>query len=75
MNPAWAPSMFTRWKARPRCQSDVCRSRMIPDPNGRVRHHGGLLPYQPVMTRPAPVRYVRLAMNFRYGGGERHASP
>ena len=25
MNSAWASSRFTRWKDRPRCQSDVCR--------------------------------------------------
>ncbi len=30
MKAAWASSMFTRWKARPRCQSDVCSSLMIP---------------------------------------------
>ncbi|GHB00042.1 hypothetical protein GCM10010512_34380 [Streptomyces thermoviolaceus subsp. thermoviolaceus] len=29
MKPAWAPSMFTRWNARPRCQSEVCSSLMV----------------------------------------------
>lgn len=48
-NPAWASSMFTRWNDRPRCQSDVCSSLMIPETNGRVRQRGRLLPYRPDM--------------------------
>ncbi|GAB1334363.1 hypothetical protein ACE1SV_09530 [Streptomyces sp. E-15] len=56
MNSAWAPSRFTRWKARPRCQSDVCRSLMGPETNGRVRQRGGRSRTAP--PRPAPHRTV-----------------
>ncbi|GAA4815940.1 hypothetical protein GCM10023220_55130 [Streptomyces ziwulingensis] len=30
MKAAWALSMFTRWNARPRCQSDVCSNLKTP---------------------------------------------